>query len=295
MGYILVVVAGTPLMMSASSTRNMRISLSIASTYFSFGTFVMMIAAPFTIAALGWRGLWHVNAAIFLVVLIALLASIYISDRPGAHRPTHGFSWSDLARSARNPGPWLLSIMFVLMSLCTFSVMAWLPTFLIDKLNYDRTTAALLAGLYVAGMIPFNLLGGLLLQRGVQRWVLFVISAAAIAVFPAGIFASTNPDWARIACAVALALLTGFIPGAVFAAVPLYARSAAESGVVTGTLVQGNALGQLLGPPLLALLVVRSGSWSGSLWFFYVLGGLGFVVAIAVRTLEKRLNEETKV
>ena len=175
-------------MMSASSTRNMRISLSIASTYFSFGTFVMMIAAPFTIAALGWRGLWHVNAAIFLVVLIALLASIYISDRPGAHRPTHGFSWSDLARSARNPGPWLLSIMFVLMSLCTFSVMAWLPTFLIDKLNYDRTTAALLAGLYVAGMIPFNLLGGLLLQRGVQRWVLFVISAAAIAVFPCRYF-----------------------------------------------------------------------------------------------------------
>ena len=86
-----------------------------------------------------------------------------------------------------------------------------------------------------------------------------------------------------------------FSPGQALPAVPLYARSAAESGVVTGTLVQGNALGQLLGPPVLALLVVRSGSWSGSLWFFYVLGGLGFVVAIAVRTLEKRLNEETKV
>ena len=94
-GYILVVVAGTPLVMSASSARNMRISLTIASTYFSFGTFVMMIAAPFTITALGWRGLWHVNAAIVLMVLIALLASIYISDQPGAHQPAHGFSWSD--------------------------------------------------------------------------------------------------------------------------------------------------------------------------------------------------------
>ena len=57
--------------------------------------------------------------------------------------------------------------MFVLVSLCTFSVLAWLPTFLIDKLNYDRTTAALLAGLYVAGMIPFNLLGGLSVTRRV--------------------------------------------------------------------------------------------------------------------------------
>ena len=284
-----VIVGCTPLCVQASEPRHLRFVLGIWSTFFPAGMGLMIVISALLLGAIGWRGMWFANAFLLVVFLAVFVRRTdpAVSGLGAArgHRPT----MRDIHAAVTRAGPWLLSLMFMLMSLGTFSVMTWLPTFLVERLHHSVQGAALLSACFVALFIPANIIGSWLVQRRIERWHVLVAASLGLGLLPLGIFAEAVADITRLGFAAGFALVAGMIPGAVFAAVPVHAAAPNQTGAVIGAVIQGNSLGQLLGPPMLAVLVVRFGGWDESALYFLTLGTVGTATALGIRRIERRL------
>ena len=67
---------------------------------------------------------------------------------------------------------------------------------------------------------------------------------------------------------VGASLFTGFgglIPSSLFAEVPRHAKRQSFMASISGMLVQGAAIGQLAGPPIVAAFVAWYGSWQAAI------------------------------
>ena len=100
------------------------------------------------------------------------------------------------------------------------------------------------------------------------------------------IFASGAPFAVRYGALLAFSAVGGLIPGTLFASTPAFAPNASTVSTTAGLMQQGSALGQFLTPPLLALLVSTSGSWSVTWLVTGTLACIGIVLALVIRALE---------
>ena len=286
-GYIAIVVAGTPIIAQVCTPQAMRLAMGIWSTYFSTGIAAMIALSPLFLEAFGWRTMWFANAALstgFLVLFYFVMRASAVGAVPPREQRQ---SWRHVRRTVTLPGPWLMTGIFFLLSLATFSIATWLPTFLIENTGRSPTAAALITALFMALFVPSNILGGWLLQVGVARWQLLAVSAVAFGALPLGVFAAELAETWRLLCAAGFALIAGLIPGAVFAGIPAHAPTPDQAGAVTGVILQGSNFGLLCGPPVLAALVLRLGGWGESSWLYLILGAVGLVIALGLRRVER--------
>lgn len=286
-GYGAIVVAGTPFVVAATNARDRRFALGLWSAYFPIGNITMLLWASHALDALGWRWFWTANAvlcAAFLLLFVALTKSV-----PTVRRAPSPIRWQPLGS-----GPWLLALILLVKSFASFSLMTWLPTFAIDQLGRSVTGAALLTAGFVFFFIPANIAGGALVRvRGIRAWHLVAIAGVGIGLLPQGLFLDDLPLAVRFALLVAYACTAGLIPGVIFGAIPVHAPSVAHIGVATGLIVQCASLGNLIGPPILAKIVVSFGGWAdvGPLYLF--LGALLVLGALALRRAEQHLPRGT--
>ena len=288
-GHTAIVVAGTPLVFRATRAADQRLALGIWSAFFPMGIGSMMALSPIFLESFGWRAMWFANGAllvVFLLLFVGVAPASYTAA--SAAMPAARQTWRDVRVAITRPGPWLLSVMILLLSIATFSVMAWLPTYLAEGLGYSPSAAALITAAIVATLIPANILGSWVLHWNIRRWHVLAAGALGIALFPLGIFAAGVPDILRFASTIAFTLIAGLIPGAVFSGVLRHAPTAEQTGAVTGVIVQGSNLGLLFGPPVLAAVVVRLGGWQASPWLFLIVGGLSLCTAYAIGRIEAR-------
>lgn len=285
-GYIAIVVAGTPFLAQVCAPQAMRLAMGIWSAYFPIGISAMIALSPLFLEAFGWRAMWFANAALGAGFL-ALFYLVMRSSAVGAALPREQRqSWRHVRLTIALRGPWLLTASFFIVSLTAFSIITWLPTFLIESMGRSPTAAALITALFMALFIPSNILGGWLLQFGIARWHLLAVSSLALGVFPLGIFAVELAEVWRLLCAAGFALIGGLIPGAVFAGIPAHAPTRHQAGAVTGVILQGSSFGLLFGPPVLAAIVLRFGGWNESSWLYLILGAAGIVIAFVIRSVE---------
>ena len=187
------------------------------------------------------------------------------------------------------PGPWLLAASFMALAVGSFAMMTWLPTFMIESLGRSPTAAALYAAAFALLYIPPNVFAGWILGRpGIRRWHLLALGGLGLGLLPMGIMGAGLPEPVRIVSAVAFVLLSGLIPGAVFAGVPVHAPSEKQIGAVTGVLLQGNSIGVMVGPPLIGALVMALGGWAEASWVMVIVGAIALAAALGIRTLEGR-------
>ena len=59
-------------------------------------------------------------------------------------------------------------------------------------------------------------------------------------------------------------------------------------GAVTGVLLQGNSIGVMVGPPLIAVLVVSMGGWAQASWVMLVVGAIAMGAALGIKVVEDR-------
>ena len=92
----------------------------------------------------------------------------------------------------------------------------------------------------------------------------------------------------RYLLAAALPFLGGLIPPALLAHVPVHAASSAIVATTIGLIMQFISLGQLLGPPLLAVLVAGAGSWGRATDLTVSSAFVGLIAAAALWWLDRR-------
>ncbi|HEY5791141.1 MAG TPA: MFS transporter [Gammaproteobacteria bacterium] len=288
LGFITVAVTTPGLIVAATRVADLRLALGAWSTYMPGGSAAAMVLAPLLLDGVGWRGLW-VAVALVCVLWMALLLR-YAPPDPPAHQRLESKS---LRRNVRltvsRPGPWLLALAFGGYTVQWVSLMVWLPTFLVEQRGVAVSTAALLTALIVACNVPGNLFGGWLLHRHLPRWLLLALSGVGTGGCLFVIFDPGFSDALRLACCLAFTVLGGMLPPAVLSGPPVVAPGRGQIGTTNGMLIQGSNIGQVIGPPLAALMVTLSGSWESGFWVLEAAAFLVVAAAWAYRGVERRL------
>ncbi|MBT4394646.1 MAG: MFS transporter, partial [Acidiferrobacteraceae bacterium] len=160
-GFLAVAVSAPGIIFAASSSGVRVWSLGLWSINVPVGISLAMIFAALTLETIGWRGVW-----LFYVVLISALAILGHQILPRER----GFASREPSTTSPMPvlrrlGPWLLAGSFIAYTMMWISIMAWLPTYLINHQGLVSGTASLLSAAVVAANVPGNLLGTWLLRR----------------------------------------------------------------------------------------------------------------------------------
>ena len=290
LGFVGVVVSAPSLIAQATRQADRRLALGLWGAYMPGGLGLLLLAAPVLLEPLGWRGFWWVVAGLTLLWALVVWLSLRSFHPPALAQQLELRAWfSDLRQTLARPGLWWLACCFSVYSLPWMALMAWLPSYLVEQRGLGVGHAAHLTVLVVAVNVPGNIFGGWLLQRGVLRWRLLAGTGVLTLLCGLGIFTDGTPDALRYSLCLIFSGLGGVLPAAALAGAPVFAPAPRHIGVANGMLVQGSAVGQLAGPPIIAIAVSAVGGWQGSAWIFAACGLLGLGFAFAVRALERKL------
>ena len=285
-----VVSAAPKIVLDASSRGDRDLALGIWSGYMPGGMALAMVVAPFVTEALGWRSLWWLSAGAALLTMALALAGTgrrYWPEQP--QRDAHaGVDWAGAGATLPVGALWLYGGAFLLFTVQWFAVAAWLPTFLIETQGRGPTGAALFSALVVAMNVIGNLIGGWLMHRRVPRYVLVGAANVVMGVTGALILAGSVPDAAKIPLAIVFSTGSGILPAAAYSGAAVHAPKADLVAMANGFMVQGAAIGMLIGPPLLAVVVGGFGSWEAAWWCMLVCPAGGLAITSGLFRVERQ-------
>ena len=287
LGVTAVFVAAPSMILRAAAQRDQRLAFGIWSGYMPAGVAIMILITPAAIALVGWRGLWWFNG----VLLLAMAVVFDVATRTARDPATSGGGLASLRANVRAVlgarGPWLLALCFALYTATYLCVSSFLPTLLITTAGFAQAWAGTATALIVALNVFGNLLGGVLLQRGVPRGTLIAIGAATMGTMSLVLYATDLGAIWKLAAAAAFSFVGGLLPSSIIAGAPMHAPAAAQVGTTNGLILQIGNAGQLAGPPIFAALATLGG-WSLAAWFTLALGLAGAAFGIGIAIHEKK-------
>ncbi len=279
-GFIATVLPGPALLTRLVSGHRLRPVMGLWACYMPLGMSMVLVLCPWLLDAVGWRGIWIGIAAISA----ALAALVWLVVPPDPPRTSATRSMSLVMQTVGARGPWLLASSFGVYAGQWMSVFGFLPT-MYQQQGVPVTAAGVLTAIGVAVNMIGNFGAGLLMQRGWRRERLLIFAALAMLVAAWIIFASAASFPARFAGLLAFSAAGGLIPGTLFASTPSFSPNASTVSTTTGLMQQGSALGQFMTPPLIALVVSSTGSWSATWMVTGALAAANVVLALAMRRL----------
>jgi MFS family permease len=291
LGFLVVAVCGPALIVRMARARDLRLALSGWSCYVPAGMSAIMVIAPLVTGPFGWRGLWTLNALVLGGYALLVQTFVPPSTRTGV--PARGALsriLRDLLRTATSLGPLLLALTFSTYTLQWLSVMGFLPTLLVEQYGLGTGQASILTALVVAANVPGNLAGGWLMGRGAGRASLIVTASLLMGLSSLVIYAEGLPFGIRYAGCLFFAGAGGLLPAAVISGAPVHAPTADLVATTNGLLMQGSQLGQMAGPPALALLISRAGGWHAAPWLLCGSAALGILLSFWLAFLERAVR-----
>ena len=281
-GFLSVIISTPTLISQLIQPKDMKVALSIWSSYLPAGAALMMVVVPIVTPFTGWRGLWQLNAFLLAGYGVLLYRKTRAVPPPARNvrRISPAAMVRDIIHTSSQPGPFLLAFVFIVYSIQWLAVMGFLPTLIIEKFDFSTSSAALLTALMVSVNILGNLAGGRLLNRGIRRWKLIAAASLAQGICAVATYADTPSFALNYTGCILFSIVGGVIPASVLGGVPLYAPSGRLVGTTNGLVIQGGQSGQVIGPPILAFLVSRTGSWSCGAWFLGSVAFLGVLAAL---------------
>jgi MFS family permease len=288
LGFLVVAVCGPALIVRIVRTRDLRLALSGWSCYVPAGMSVIMVVAPLVTGPFGWRGLWVFNALVLAGYALLVRASIQRSVRAAVPvGQVLSRILRDLMRTSTSLGPVLLALTFSTYTLQWLAVMGFLPTLLVEQYGLSAGLASILTALVVAANVPGNLAGGWLMGRGAGRRSLIVTASLLMGLSSLVIYGEGLPFAIRYAGCLFFAGIGGLLPAAVISGAPVHAPTQDLVATTNGMLMQGSQLGQMVGPPALALLISRAGGWHAAPWLLCGSAFLGILLSFWLAFLER--------
>jgi len=279
-GFIATVLPGPALLTRLVAGHRLRPVMGLWACYMPLGMSIVLVLCPWLLAAIGWRGIWIAIAAISL----GLAALVWLIVPPDPLRTVATRSLVLVRQTIGALRPWLLASSFGVYAGQWMSVFGFLPT-----MYQQQGVAPAAAGILTAAGVAVNMIGnfgaGVLMQRGWQRDRLLVFAAFTMLMAAWVIFASDATFALRYAALLAFSAAGGLIPGTLFASTPSFSPDASTVSTTTGLMQQGSALGQFLTPPLIALVVSSTGSWSATWMVTGALAACNVVLAVVMRRL----------
>lgn len=286
LGMLLAVLPAPALLQRCVPPARIRGWLGGWSAYMPLGMSLMLIVTPWLISSFGWRSAWLLTSAAALVWAVLILRAHPGADARAVTRSGDRISLFRLmALTLSAPGPWLLAIAFLFYAGQFLGAFSFLPT-IYREAGIDPRAGGALTAVAVLGNALGNLASGHLLQRGVQRSTLMLIAAAVIALMSWVVYGSAAPFGLRYGAAVLHSMVSGLIPGVLFATVPAYAPDPRAMSTTVGWMQQGSGIGQALSLPVVAAIAQWHGDWTLT---WVAIGGCAAVVA-TIALLMRRLD-----
>ena len=287
-GMLLAVLPGPAMLSRCVPPERLRGWLGGWGAYMPLGMSLMLIATPWLISAVGWRSAW-VATSVGALGWALLIARAHPRSEPETAQSAQ--PRASLARlmalTLASPGPWLLAVGFLFYAAQFLGAFSFLPT-IYREAGIDPRAGGALTAVAVLGNALGNLASGHLLQRGVQRSTLLVTAACVIATMSWVVYGSTLPFGLRYAAALTLSIVSGLVPGVLFATVPAYAPDPRAVSTTVGWMQQGSGMGQALSLPLIALLAQWHGNWSLTWVAISTCAGVVASVGLAMRRYDAR-------
>ena len=285
-GFVGITVTAPKLIATAARPRDYGLAFGIWGAYMPIGMAIAMLIAPALLEAVGWRGFWLVSAALAALFMVALGWSLHPRRWPAAF-DAQALDWSGVRTTLIRVALWLFGLSFALYTLQWFAIMTWLPTFLIETQGRSAAGAAVWGAMVVASNALGNFAAAWLMHRHVRRWVLIGIAFCAMGGSSAGIFLTGTPADLKIVLAFVFSAVGGLLPAAAIAGAAAHAPRAAFVAMASGFVVQGAALGSLLGPPVMATAVEGLGGWAASWWVMLAVSGVGLGLVAGLIAAER--------
>lgn len=287
LGFLLIIIAAPDLLRRIVAPHDRDRAFAIWSCFMPTGMALALLIGPLLV---GWRGLWIAVAVLAALVAMAVLR--YVS---------HGVNmqdkwlWSGLAdeslQTLKAGGPPLLAVTFGLYTLLFFALFSFLPVLLEERMGVSAALASVLTAVAIGANIIGNLAAGVLRERGVAQWKIIAVASSVMGVMGLAIFLPLLPNLAVFVACVIFSGFGGLIPAIIMGGIPTLTPRAELAPVSFGLVMQGNNLGQLIGPVTVGVVVAAMG-WN-AVAFFIAGGGIAVVLlAIALRGAFQRANTE---
>ena len=281
LGFILVILAAPGLLPGLSAQRHRRLVVGGWGIYMPVGSGLAVLLVPTAIGGLGWSGVCLVDAGCAALVLLAVVR--WVPPSPPRRLPAA----AGLTRALRAPGVLCLSVLFGLYAGQYLAVVGLLPTTLVDTGELSLAAAGTVTAVVFLVNAPSNMLGAVLLHRGVSRRVLFLAGGACMAATVWPLFDPGLPLAVRIGAAVTFSACSGVVPAAAFSGVAAMSAGTPSAGASVGLLMQGSSIGQLVGPPLVVTVGAAAGGWAAQPAVLAGFAGLLMVAGLAYGRLER--------
>jgi len=270
-GFICISVSAPALIIAACATRQRNLALGLWASYLPFGSGLTILASPYLLGTIGWRGLW------LAIALLTLACAIALWRCRGSYRtaPAAAPTLAGALKSLRQPGPWWLGLGFACYSLMYYALAVWLPTFLMQERGVSIARAAFLTALLIGCNALGNLIGGWLMHRSAARGRLISLAFLIMAACCLGIFSAAVPDALRFSLCTLFMLAGGMIPASILSGGQVYARETSQISSIQGLIIQIAQIGPFAGPPLIAAVVSAAGNWEAALGVLLAAAALG--------------------
>jgi len=256
--------------------RRRNTALGIAVAGIGFGTVCGAPIAAALIAPFGWRATYIVFA---IATTAILLGCAFVAERPPVHVTPSQIRLGD---TLRTPAFAVLYASSLLVSTALFVPFVYLPSYAHDRGVSEFLSAALVGivgGASVAGRMG---LGALADRAGVVR--LYQASFLVLAL-SYGIWMVANSYAAMVLFALVMgAGYGGYV--ALSPAVIAYLFGTHRMGTMLGALYTSGGFGAMVGPPIVGLIIDRTGSYRLAIAAAFAVAMLAFALLIPLRRYE---------
>ena len=244
--------------------------------YMPLGTALALLLGGTLIGQIGWRWVWLTLSLMSLASAVLLVRSVAPDEKTAAKGSA---AWGPrLRKTLMAPGPWWVALAFFLYSGQWLAVVGFLPT-IYAQAGYAAAAvgglSALAAGINMAG----NIGAGQLLARGVRPGVLLTWGFCAMGVGSIIAFAASGYPVTQFLAVLVFSGIGGLIPGTLFGLAVVLAPGEDTVSTTVGWMQQFSALGQFIGPPLVAWVATQTGGWQSTWWVTVASSVLGLMLA----------------
>jgi CP family cyanate transporter-like MFS transporter len=293
LGFLLTVLPVPSLLRSLVPRTQLALKLGLWGAFMPTGTALALLCGPWVMLAVGWRGWWW-SLALLTVMMIVWTAAAVPRDatRSAVAAAGERSGWAERLRTTlSSPGPWLVALTFAMYSSQWLSIIGFLPS-IYTQAGLSVAAAGALTALVAAANAVGNIGAGRLLHAGIRPERILRIGFVTMMVCAVGTFGlpQETPLALRFGSVLLLSGVGGLIPGALFPLAVRLAPGVRNVSTTVGWMQQFSALGQFVGPPLVAWVAGIAGGWQ---WTWAVTGTAslaGLVFAAMIGRVHRRAH-----